>query len=136
MKLDAHLKLAHQWDITLTKLDLETDYLAVLEFSMMMGTSLLNAVFHKRGIQDEDFDQNHTNRPVLSDEVEARITPDVREMMTDMAYIERMRNLHCRAIGEDRSAPRVLPDWDPAVGEKCVINIRKIQAFTEKVIAE
>jgi hypothetical protein len=136
MKTEAHMQLAANWDRTLSKLDPKTDHLAVLEFCMMMGTTLMNAVLHKRGIREEAFDQNHTNRPPLPEEAEAMITPDVRAMMDDMHYIEAARNLHCRAIGEDRSAPRILPDWDPAVAEKCLVNLRKMQAFTEKVMAE
>jgi hypothetical protein len=136
MKLDAHLKLAKEWDITLSKIDPEDDHIAAIEICMMMGTTLLNAVFHKRGIQEEQFDQNHTFRPPLPEEAEARITPDVRKMMEDMNYIERMRNLHCRAISGDHTAPRVLPPWEPEVSVKCIDNLRKIQAFTDKVMAE
>ncbi|MDA0656615.1 MAG: hypothetical protein O2912_09435 [Proteobacteria bacterium] len=136
MKLDAHLKLAREWDITLSKIDAEEDHIAAIEICMMMVTTLMNAVFHKRGIQAEQFDQNHTFRPPLSEEVEARITPDVRTMMDDMNYIERMRNLHCRAITGDPTAPRVLPPWEPEVSVKCIENLRKIQAFSDQVMAE
>ena len=58
MKLDAHLKLAREWDITLSKIDAEEDHIAAIEICMMMVTTLMNAVFHKRGIQAEQFDQN------------------------------------------------------------------------------
>lgn len=136
MKIDAHMQLAENWRRTLTKLDPVTDRLAVLEFSMMLGTTLMNAVLHKRGIREEAFDQNHTNRPPLPEEAVAKITPDVAEMMELMAYIERVRNLHCRAIGEDRSAPRVLPEWEPEIAVQCLANIREMEEFAARVMAE
>jgi hypothetical protein len=30
----------------------------------------------------------------------------------------------------------VLPPWEPEVSVKCIDNLRKIQAFTDKVMAE
>ncbi len=136
MRISAHIQLANSWQNALAKLDPEVDYLAYLEFSMMLGTTLMNAVLHKRGISDESFDQNHTNRPPISEEMSAQITPDVAEMMDLMSYIERARNLHCRAIGEDRGAPRVLPKWDPKVVAQCAAKIEAIQVFAESVIVE
>ena len=136
MKLQAHLQLAKQWDITLSKIDPQDDHIAVIEICMMMGTTLMNAVFHKRGIRAEPFDQNHTYRPPIPEEAEAKITPDVREMMRDMNYIERMRTLHCRGIIGAPTDPRALPPWEPEVSVQCIANIRKMQSFTEKVMAE
>lgn len=134
MKLKTHLELAKQWDITLTKIDPQEDHIALMEICMMMGTTLMNAVFHKRGIREDQFDQNHTHRPPIPEEAEAKITPDVREMMNDLLYIEQMRSLHCRGITGDIADSRELPEWDPAVSEKCLANLRKMQAFTEQVM--
>lgn len=136
MDIETPLELAEQWEATLAKIDPEEDHVAAIEICMMLGTTLLNAVFHKRGIREEAFDQNHTARPPIPPEAEQRITPDVREMMADMAYLEQMRNLHCRAIGEDRSAPRVLPAWEPEIADRCLANIRKMQAFAARVMRE
>ena len=136
MKIAAHLKLARSWTTTLAKLDPETDHLAILEFSMMLGTTLMNAVLHKRGITDESFDQHHTNRPPFSEEMMTKVTPDISKMMEMMAFLENARNLHCRAIGHDRTAPRVLPKWEPNVVSQCAIRLRAIQAFADVVMQE
>jgi hypothetical protein len=136
MKTETHLDLARQWDVTLSKLDPQEDHTAIIEICMMMGTAFLNAILHKRGIREDEIDQNHTTRPKIPEEVEAKITPDIRAIMDDLHYIEQMRGLHCRGISGKLRDPRDLPAWDPAVSEKCLVNIRKIQAFAEQVMAE
>ena len=136
MKLETHMELARQWDITLSKIDPQDDHIAAIEICMMMGTNLMNAIFHKRGIRAEQFDQNHTNRPPIPDEAQAKITPDVREVMDDLRFIETMRSLHCRGITGGLTDARNLPAWDPVVSVQCIANIRKMQAFTDRVMGE
>jgi len=135
MLLSTHLELAKKWEAALNKLDRQADHLVVIEICMMMGTTLMNAVLHKRGIAGEPYDQNHTTRPDIPPEVAAKITPDVREMMDNLFYIEGMRNLHCRGIRPDLRE-RDLPEWDPAVVDKCVANLMEMKAFAEKVCSE
>lgn len=95
----------------------------------------MNAVLHKRGINQEEYDKNHTNKPEISPEMEAEITPDVRAIMDDMFYLEEMRKLHCRGVYPDKEE-RDLPAWDPAVVEKCIDNLKKIKAFQVEVVKE
>jgi hypothetical protein len=136
MELETHMELIRQWDITLSKIDPQEDHIAAIEICMMMGTNLLNAIFHKRGIREGQFDQNHTNRPPIPPEVEAKITPDVREIMDDLHYVEQMRGLHCRGITGKLRDARDLPEWDPAVSVKCIATIRNMQAFIAKLMSE
>jgi len=134
MKLETHMELVRQWDITLSKIDPQEDHIAAIEICMMMGTNLLNAIFHKRGIREEQFDQNHTDRPPIPEEAQVRITPDVREIMQDLHYIETMRSLHCRGITGNLTDARDLPDWDPAVSVTCIETIRKMQVFIDRLM--
>ena len=133
MKLETHMELVRQWDITLSKIDPQEDHVAALEICMMMGTNLLNAIFHKQGIRDEQYDQNHTDRPPIPQQAQAMITPDVRAMIDELHYIETMRNLYCRGITGNLTDARDLPDWDPAVSVKCIGTIRKMQAFLDSM---
>jgi hypothetical protein len=130
-----HMELAGQWDRAMSKLDLQEDHIVVIEICMMMGTTLLNAIFHARGIREEAIDQNHTVRPDIPPEVVAKITPDVREIMDDLFYIEENRKLHCRGMYPD-VLERDLPEWDPPIVDECVARIRKMQAFTLAVLNE
>ena len=132
MKISTHLELADQWQAALNKLDVQQDHIAAIEICMMMGATLMNAVLHKRGIVEEPYDQNHTNRPELTLEIEAKITPDIKEMMENLFYIEEMRKLHCRGVYPDQEE-RYLPAWDPAVADKCLSNLKKIKAFQTEV---
>ncbi|MBT8005382.1 MAG: hypothetical protein HN578_20915, partial [Rhodospirillales bacterium] len=50
MLTKSHMELADQWDRAMGKLDLQEDHIVVIEICMMMGTTLLNAIFHARGI--------------------------------------------------------------------------------------
>jgi predicted RNA-binding protein len=129
------MELADQWDRAMGKLDLQEDHIVVIEICMMMGTTLLNAIFHARGIREEAIDQNHTVRPDIPPEVVAKITPDVREIMDDLFYIEEKRKLHCRGMYPD-VLERDLPEWDPPVVDQCVANIRKMQAFAKAALNE
>lgn len=136
MDLETHLALAQRWDVTLSKMDPQEDHTAAIEICMMMGTTLLNAIFHKRGIREEAYDQNHTTRPPIPPEAEARITPDVQAIMDELHYVEQMRGLHCRGITGKLRDARNLPDWDPEVSMRCIAIIRNMQAFTEQVMGE
>tara|TARA_B100000405_G_C16612759_1_gene384713 strand:+ start:297 stop:716 length:420 start_codon:yes stop_codon:yes gene_type:complete len=136
MDLETHIALAQRWDVTLSKIDPQEDHTAAIEICMMMGTTLLNAIFHKRGIREEAYDQNHTTRPPIPPEAEARITPDVRAIMDDLHYVEQMRGLHCRGISGKLRDARDLPDWNPEVSMRCIAIIRNMQAFTEQVMGE
>jgi len=133
MLIKTHLELADQWERALQKLDPQQDHVAVIEICMMMGTTLMNAVLHTRGIIAEPYDQNHTNRPEpLPDE---KLTPDVKEMLADLFYIEKMRKLHTRGWLPDKTDKdeRFLPEWDPTVIDKCMENLFRIKAFAERV---
>ena len=134
MKLETHMELVRQWDITLSKIDPQEDHIAAIEICMMMGTNLLNAIFHKCEIRAEQYDQNHTDRPPIPPDAMAKITPDVREIMDDLHYIESMRSLHCRGITGTLTDARDLPDWDPEVSARCIGSIRKMQAFMDELM--
>jgi len=136
LDIATHLELARQWEATLEKLSPEEDHIAIIEICMMLGTTLLNTIFHKRGIREEKFDQNHTTRPPVPKESEELITPDVRAIMRELHYIERMRGLHCRGITGKLRDPRDLPEWDPAVTGACLSKIKTIKNFTQNVMAE
>ena len=135
MKTSVHLELADQWQAALDKLDPQKDHIVLVEICMMMGTTLMNAIMHKRGINEEVYDQNHTNRPEIESAMKAKITPDVRTMMDDLFYLEEMRKLHCRGVYPDKDE-RDLPTWDPAVSDKCLAKIKKIKAFQVEVFKE
>ena len=136
MKIAIHLDLARQWDATLEKLSPEEDHIAIIEICMMLGTTLLNTIFHKRGIREEEYDQNHTARPPIPKEVEVKITSEVRDIMNELHYIEQMRGLYCRGISGKLRDPRNLPDLDPAVTAECLLKIEKIRRFAAKVMEE
>ena len=136
MKIAIHLDLARQWEATLGKLSPEEDHIAIIEICMMLGTTLLTTIFHKRGIREEEYDQNHTTRPPIPKEVEVKITSEVRDIMNELHYIEQMRGLYCRGISGKLQDPRNLPDLDPAVTAKCLSKIEKIRRFAAKVMEE
>ena len=133
MLISTHLELAKQWEAALNKLDLQEDHLAAIEICMMMGTTLMNAVLHKRGIIDEPYDQNHTDRPKPLPE--EKLAPDVKGMIADLYYIEKMRKLHTRGwdTGKTDKAERALPEWDPSVIDKCIEKLKNIKSFSNKV---
>ena len=133
MYINTHLELAKQWEAALNKLDLQEDHIAAIEICMMMGTTLMNAVLHKREIVDEPYDQNHTDRPEPLPE--EKLTPDVKEMIADLYYIEKMRKLHTRGWNTEKAdtEERSLPPWDPDVMDECIEKLTKIKSFTEKV---
>ena len=134
MNLETHMELARQWDITLSKIDPQEDHIAAIEICMMMGTNLLNAIFHKCEIREQQYDQNHTDRPPIPQQAQAKITPEVRAIMEDLHYIETMRNLYCRGITGKLTDARDLPDWDPAVSVKCIGMIRNMQNFFDNLM--
>ena len=136
MDIETPLELAEQWEATLAKIEPEEDHVAAIEICMMLGTRLLNAVFHKCGIREEAFDQNHTTRSRIPSEAEQRITPDVRALMGELHYVEQMRGLHCRGISGKLRDARDLPEWNPEVSVKCIAIIRKLRAFTDQVMKE
>jgi hypothetical protein len=121
MLINTHLELSKQWEAALN------------EICMMMGTTLMNAVLHKMEIVEEPYDQNHTDRPEPLPE--EKLSPDVKEMIADLYYIEKMRKLHTRGWDTDKAdtEKRALPEWDPAVMDHCIERLQKIKGFTEKV---
>ncbi|QGP90995.1 hypothetical protein MGLY_03180 [Neomoorella glycerini] len=121
MRVEDHIAKAKRIEDTMMqKLDLKEDYETVIENCMLAGTHLLNAVLHKLGITEDNFDLLHSDKPKLDRQVD----PEVAEIMAAMKYIEDLRPYHVRGVDP----------WQPEKGEKCLLSYRKVKEFTERVL--
>jgi hypothetical protein len=122
MRIEEHVNKADRIERSgSSKLSRDADYEMFVEWCMLAGTHLLNAVLHHSGITSEDADLLHSDKPWLG----RPVPPEIAEMMRKLKEIEDLRDGYLRG-----KAP-----WQPAHGDLCIGNMASLRASASRLLS-
>jgi hypothetical protein len=117
MKIEDHLQKLGAMEKTLTKLDKETDYEAVVELCMLVSAHYLNAALHKLRITPPDRDIKH-NR--LAGEIRRRKVEELLGILDAVNGLEQLRPRHVYGSGSDGDVAKRAAGLLKKVKEACM----------------
>lgn len=98
MKPENHLRKAEDMEATLSKLNKETDYEAIIELCMLISAHYSNAALHELRVTPIDRDIKHTK---LAGLVKRRSVDELSDIRKTIDALEKLRPRHIYGKGSD-----------------------------------
>jgi len=116
MKIEDHLQKLKAMEGTLSKLDEEADYEAIVELCMLISAHYANSALHKLGITPADRDIKHNK---LASEIGRRRVGELLGIRETIDALEQLRPRHVYGRGSNGAVARRALETLGKVREAC-----------------